>query len=89
MVLSLSEKSNIRTKYARHERDTGSPEFQVATFTARINFLQGHFEIHKKDHNSRRGLLKLVGKRRRALDYLKRIDIMRYRQLIAALEIRK
>lgn len=89
MVLSLSEKSDIRGKFAVHVQDSGSPEVQVAILTARINSLQGHFETHKKDHNSRRGLLKLVGKRRRLLDYLKRINIQRYRQLIETLGIRK
>ena len=73
----------------RHETDTGSPEVQVALLTNRIAYLTEHFKVHRKDHHSRRGLLKLVGQRRRLLDYLKRIDEARYRTLIERLGIRR
>ncbi len=82
-------KASIVTKYATHEGDTGSPEVQIALMSERINQLQEHFKTHKKDHHSRRGLLKLVSQRRRQLDYLKRTDIERYRKLIGALNLRK
>ncbi|NLG57550.1 MAG: 30S ribosomal protein S15 [Clostridiales bacterium] len=82
-------KSNIMSQYARHEGDTGSPEVQVALLTHRINHLNEHLKLNKKDHHSRRGLLLMVGQRRGLLDYLKKTDIERYRQLIAALELRK
>ncbi|MDD2561013.1 MAG: 30S ribosomal protein S15 [Eubacteriales bacterium] len=82
-------KTRIMTQYARHEGDTGSPEVQVALLTHRINHLNEHLKINKKDHHSRRGLLLMVGQRRGLLDYLKRTDIERYRELIAALELRK
>ncbi len=82
-------KATIVTKYATHEGDTGSPEVQIALMSERINQLQEHFKTHKKDHHSRRGLLKLVSQRRRQLDYLKRTDIERYRKLIGALNLRK
>ncbi len=72
-----------------HESDTGSPEVQIALLTARINMLTEHLKIHKKDHHSRRGLLMLVGRRRRLLDYTKNIDIKRYRALIAKLGLRR
>jgi small subunit ribosomal protein S15 len=72
-----------------HESDTGSPEVQIALLTARINMLTEHLKIHKKDHHSRRGLLMLVGRRRRLLDYTKNIDIERYRALIAKLGLRR
>jgi small subunit ribosomal protein S15 len=81
-------KELIRTN-ARHEKDTGSPEVQVALLTARIEHLSRHFEVHKKDHHSRRGLLKLVGQRRRLLEYLKREDFDRYKNLIERLGLRK
>jgi len=73
----------------RHESDTGSPEVQVALLTNRISYLTEHFRVHPKDHHSRRGLLKLVGQRRRLLDYLKREDFSRYKALIGQLGIRK
>ena len=73
----------------RHEGDTGSPEVQVALLTERINHLTEHLKVHKKDHHSRRGLLMLVGRRRRMLDYLKDVDIERYRALIAKLGLRR
>ncbi|MDD4080021.1 MAG: 30S ribosomal protein S15 [Eubacteriales bacterium] len=82
-------KTRIMTQYARHEGDTGSPEVQVALLTHRINHLNEHLKINKKDHHSRRGLLLMVGQRRGLLDYLRRTDIERYRELIAALELRK
>ena len=75
--------------YRRHERDTGSPEVQVALLTDRIGYLTEHFKVHQKDHHSRRGLLKLVGQRRRLLDYLKREDFPRYKSVIERLGIRK
>ena len=82
-------KQNIIGDYRTHEGDTGSPEVQVALLSNRINHLTEHFKIHKKDHHSRVGLLKLVGKRRRLLDYLKRKDIERYRKLIERLGLRR
>lgn len=82
-------KSEIIAKYAIHEGDTGSPEVQVALLTDRINYLNEHLKIHKKDHHSRRGLLKMVGKRRGLLKYLKEKDIERYRTLIESLNLRK
>ena len=89
MALSANDKNEIISKYAQNEKDTGSSKLQVALITARINDLQGHFKSHEKDQHSRRGLLKLVGKRRRLLDYIKRNDIEEYRTLIDALGIRK
>jgi len=84
-----SEKTEIIKKYARHEGDTGSPEVQVALLTARIEGLTGHFKVHKKDFHSRTGLLKLVGQRRKILNYLKKKDVQRYRALIEKLGLRK
>lgn len=84
-----SEKTEIIKKYARHEGDTGSPEVQIAVLTKRINDLTEHLKEHKKDHHSRRGLLKMVGHRRNLLDYLMKKDIMRYRAIIEKLGIRK
>lgn len=83
------EKSEIIRTYARHEGDTGSPEVQIALLTERINHLNEHLKINKKDHHSRRGLLLMVGKRRGLLDYLKKTDIESYRSLIAQLGLRK
>jgi small subunit ribosomal protein S15 len=82
-------KAALMSKYKRHEKDTGSPEVQVALLSERIGQLTEHFKTHKKDHHSRRGLLKLVGQRRRLLDYLKEQDAPRYRALIEGLGIRK
>ncbi len=82
-------KETIIQNYRVHESDTGSPEVQVALLTSRITELTEHFKIHTKDHHSRRGLLKLVGRRRRLLDYLKRQDVERYRSTIERLGIRK
>ena len=84
-----TRKPSVVEKFRTHERDTGSPEVQVALLTERIHYLTEHFKTHKKDHHSRRGLLKLVGQRRRQLDYLKRTDIERYRSLIGRLSLRK
>ncbi len=89
MALHQDEKSEIIAKFARGENDTGSPEVQIALLTTRINQLQGHFKAHKQDHHSRRGLLKMVGQRRRLLAYLRKKDIERYRVLINALGLRK
>ena len=83
------EKNEIIAKFATHEGDTGSPEVQIALLTFRINHLNEHLKEHKQDNHSRRGLLKMVGKRRALLDYLKAKDIMRYRAIIEALGLRK
>ena len=83
------EKNEIIAKFATHEGDTGSPEVQIALLTQRINHLNEHLTIHKQDNHSRRGLLKMVGKRRGLLDYLKAKDIERYRAVIEALGLRK
>lgn len=83
------EKTAIIQKYALHEGDTGSPEVQVAILTRRINALTEHLKAHKKDHHSRRGLLKMVGQRRNLLNYLQKNDIQRYRTIIEKLGIRK
>jgi small subunit ribosomal protein S15 len=85
----MVEKQELVTKYRTHEKDTGSPEVQVALLSERINHLTEHFKIHKKDHHGRRGLLKIVGHRRRLLDYLKSKDLNRYKKLIEGLGIRK
>lgn len=89
MALHQDRKAEIVAKFARSEGDTGSPEVQIALLTERINGLQLHFESHKHDHHSRRGLLKLVGQRRRLLAYLRETDVARYRELIKALGLRK
>jgi small subunit ribosomal protein S15 len=89
MTLNTEQKATIVTTFMRHEKDTGSPEVQVALITRRIEYLAEHFKTHKKDHHSRRGLLKLVGQRRRLLDYLKKTNIDRYRKVVADLELRK
>ncbi|MBW2194340.1 MAG: 30S ribosomal protein S15 [Deltaproteobacteria bacterium] len=89
MVLAVGEKKELIDQFKLHDNDTGSPEVQIALLTHRINYLNGHFKIHKKDHHSRRGLLKLVGQRRRLLNYLKGKDVKRYRVLIEALGLRK
>ena len=82
------DKDKIIKKYQLHENDRGSAPVQVALITARIDDLRGHFDAHKKDHHSRRGLLKMVGRRRRLLEYLKNNDVERYRALIADLGLR-
>jgi small subunit ribosomal protein S15 len=89
MALVQDRKQELVQKYKRHEKDTGSPEVQVALITERITYLTEHFKTHKKDHHSRRGLLKLVGQRRRLLDYLRAADQARYKSLIDQLGIRK
>ena len=83
------DKKEIIAKFATHEGDTGSPEVQIALLTERINHLNQHLLSHKQDNHSRRGLLKMVGKRRGLLDYLKEKDIMRYRAIVEALTLRK
>lgn len=85
----MAQKSEIMNKYRLHEKDTGSAEVQIALLTGRITHLTDHFKMHVKDHHSRRGLLKLVGKRRRLLDYLKKKDLSKYRELIKSLGIRR
>jgi small subunit ribosomal protein S15 len=89
VALTRDRKSGIIGTYKTHDGDTGSPEVQVALLSERINYLTEHFKIHAKDHHSRRGLLKLVGQRRRLLDYLKSKDSERYADLIKRLGIRK
>ena len=89
MVMNAEQKKSVIEVHAKHEGDTGSPEVQVALLTARIEGLTGHFKVHKKDFHSRTGLLKLVGKRRNMLNYLKNKDIQRYRALIEKLGLRK
>ncbi len=89
MALITEKKAELVHKYRRHDSDTGSPEVQVALLTERITYLTEHFKTHKKDHHSRRGLLKLVGQRRRLLDYLRQVDQNRYKQLIDQLGLRK
>ena len=89
MTQTVEVKSDIIAKYRVHDTDTGSPEVQVALLTQRINELTEHFKVHQKDHHSRRGLLKLVGRRRRLLEYLKRQDVDRYRRTIKRLGLRK
>lgn len=89
MGLLLERKQELIEQYRHHEKDTGSSEVQIALLTHRINYLTEHFKIHKKDHHSRRGLLKLVGKRRRLLDYLKGKDINQYREILEKLGLRR
>ena len=89
MAQTSVRKEETISEYRLHDKDTGSPEVQVALLTSRISQLTDHFKTHAKDHHSRRGLLKLVGRRRRLLDYLKRQDFERYKQTIERLGIRK
>ena len=89
MVLTPEVKKEIIDRFKLHEKDTGSTEVQVALLSNRIEYLTDHFRTHKKDHHSRRGLLKLVGQRRRLLNYLKRTDVSRYKQIIDELGLRK
>ena len=89
MAMLQEKKTELVHKYRQHDKDTGSPEVQVALLSERINYLTEHFKTHKKDHHSRRGLLKLVGQRRRLLDYLRNVDPNRYKGLIESLGIRK
>ena len=88
-MLATEKKQEIINNFKKHEGDTGSPEVQIAILTARIVYLTEHFKVHKKDHHSRRGLLKLVGQRRRMLDYLKSRDLDRYKKVIEQLGIRR
>ncbi len=89
MVLTTEIKKDIIDRFKLHGQDTGSPEVQIALLSNRIEYLTDHFKIHKKDHHSRRGLLKLVGQRRKLLNYLKKSDIKRYQHIIKELGIRK
>ncbi len=89
MTTTKQQKTELITTYATHNGDTGSPEVQIALLSNRITYLTEHFKSHAKDHHSRRGLLKLVGRRRRLLDYLKKTDLERYRSIIDKLGIRK
>ena len=89
MALTKEKKEVLIKKYELHEKDTGSAEVQIALFTERINNLSEHFTVHKKDHHSRRGLLKLVGRRRRLLNYLRTKDIKRYQDVVNKLGLRK
>ncbi|NOZ13567.1 MAG: 30S ribosomal protein S15 [Acidobacteria bacterium] len=88
-MLSKERKTELIGTFGVHENDTGSPEVQIALLTERINYLTEHFKVHKKDHHSRRGLLKLVSRRRKLLDYLKRKDFKRYRDILNKLGLRK
>jgi small subunit ribosomal protein S15 len=89
VALDPEAKKEIIERFKLHERDTGSAEVQVAILSNRINYLTDHFKIHKKDHHSRRGLLKLVGQRRRLLNYLRRTNVVRYQNIIRELGLRK
>ena len=88
-MITKDEKQRVIAEYATHEGDTGSPEVQIAILTHRINTLTEHLKVNKKDHHSRRGLLKMVGHRRNLLNYLMQVDIERYRSIISRLNIRK
>ena len=88
-MLVTEKKQQIISSYKLHDSDTGSPEVQIAILTERITYLTEHFKVHKKDHHSRRGLLKMVGQRRRLLDYLKKKDADRYKVVIEKLGIRR
>ena len=89
MALSTEEKSKVIGQYQKGESDTGSPEIQIALLSKRIEFLSEHFSIHKKDHHSRHGLLKMVNTRRKLLDYLKRKSVERYQSIISSLNLRR
>lgn len=89
MALTTAQTADLVKKYATHDGDTGSPQVQVALLTAKLSYLNDHFKGHPKDHHSRTGLMKMVGQRRRLLDYLHRTDAGSYRKLIADLGIRK
>jgi small subunit ribosomal protein S15 len=88
MALTKEQKQNVIDQFKKHEGDSGSPEVQIALLTERLNTLGGHFKMHGKDHHSRRGLLKMVGQRKRLLSYLKKKDLDSYRNLIKELGIR-
>ncbi|MBN2260926.1 MAG: 30S ribosomal protein S15 [Clostridiales bacterium] len=87
--MTKEKKQQIIGEFKTHDGDTGSPEVQIALLTFRINYLNDHLKMHKKDHHSRRGLLKMVGQRRRLLNYLKKLDIERYRAILVKLNLRK
>ena len=89
MPTNLPPKADTITEHRTHETDTGSPEVQIALLTDRINHLTEHLKVHKKDHHSRRGLLMLVGRRRRLLDYVRKLDVERYRVIIGKLGLRR
>ncbi len=89
MALTKETKAELIEKFKTHEGDTGSPEVQIAILTYKINYLNDHLKVHKKDHHSRRGLLMMVGQRRNLLNYLKKKDIDRYRKIIKELNIRR
>ena len=89
MAIEAEAKTKIVSEFRTHEKDSGSPEVQIALLTTRINDLRAHFDAHKKDHSSRRGLLKLVSRRNQLLKYLTKIDRTRYQQIIARLGLRK
>ncbi len=89
MTTTKQQKTDLISQYRTHDEDTGSPEVQIALLSNRISYLTEHFKLHAKDHHSRRGLLMLVGRRRRLLDYLKKTDVERYRTIIDKLGIRK
>ncbi|MGD9366747.1 MAG: 30S ribosomal protein S15 [Desulfobacteraceae bacterium] len=89
MVLSTQDKKALIEKYKLHDSDTGSPEVQIGLLSHRIQYLTEHLKVHKKDHHSRRGLLMLVGRRRRLLNYVKKNDVKRYRSIIETLGLRR
>ena len=89
MAVTVEQKKEIMDKYGKHEGDTGSPEVQIALLTNRITYLTDHFKSHKKDFHSRQGLLKLVGRRRNLLGYLRKTDVQRYRAIVEQLGLRK
>lgn len=89
MPLAKDKKQDVITQYRLHDKDSGSPEVQIALLTEKIKYLTEHFKIHKTDHHSRRGLLRMVGQRRRLLDYLKSTKIDRYRTIVKELGLRK
>jgi small subunit ribosomal protein S15 len=89
MALNTDKTAEVVSKFRTHEHDTGSPEVQIALLTERITYLTEHFKTHVKDHHSRRGLLRMVSKRRRLLDYLRRASLDRYRKVVGALSLRK
>jgi small subunit ribosomal protein S15 len=89
MTMTREQKNEIIDQFKAHEKDTGSSEVQIALLTNRINHLTEHLKTHKNDHHSRRGLMKMVGRRRRLLDYLKQVDINRYRAILEKLNLRK
>ncbi|HKZ46227.1 MAG TPA: 30S ribosomal protein S15 [Thermodesulfobacteriota bacterium] len=88
-MLTQERKQEVIKTFKRKETDTGSPEVQIALLTERVNYLTGHFKVHTDDHHSRRGLLKMVGQRRRLLEYLKRKDVTRYKAVVDKLGLRK